>query len=84
MLCMHVPPCPGAAEPDHEAARVVATHPEQGWSLLCNGVVTFDDNGELLPDGRVVGPRVCAGLALVGRPDASVGILETAFGGHTH
>lgn len=35
----------------------VATHPEQGWSLLCNGVVMFDDTGELLPDGRVVGPR---------------------------
>jgi len=22
---------------------VVACHPEQGWSLLCNGVVLFDD-----------------------------------------
>jgi hypothetical protein len=27
----------------------VASHPEQGWSLLCNGVVLFDDGGELLP-----------------------------------
>jgi hypothetical protein len=34
----------------------VAVHPEQGWSLLCNGVVLFDDDGELLPDGRVVAP----------------------------
>jgi hypothetical protein len=33
---------------------VVAAHPEQGWSLLCNGVVLFEDYGELLPDGRVV------------------------------
>jgi hypothetical protein len=27
----------------------VASHPEQGWSLLCNGVVLFDDGGELPP-----------------------------------
>jgi hypothetical protein len=42
--------------PDHHTARVVATHPEQGWSLLCNGVVLFDDTGELLPDGRAISP----------------------------
>ena len=35
----------------------VATHPEQGWSLLCNGVVLFEDTGELLPDGRIIAPR---------------------------
>jgi hypothetical protein len=35
----------------------VATHPEQGWSLLCNGVVMFEDTGELLPDGRIVAPH---------------------------
>jgi hypothetical protein len=32
----------------------VSRHPEQGWTLLCNGVVLFDDDGELLPDGQVV------------------------------
>ncbi len=32
-------------------------HPEQGWSLLCNGVVVFDDTGEILPDGRTVAPH---------------------------
>jgi hypothetical protein len=42
---------------DREAARVIAHHPEQGWSLLCNGVVLFDDTGELLPDGRVIPPH---------------------------
>jgi hypothetical protein len=42
---------------DREAARAVARHPEQGWSLLCNGVVLFDDTGELLPDGRVIPPH---------------------------
>jgi hypothetical protein len=34
----------------------MASHPEQGWSLLCNGVVIFDDGGALLPDGRAVPP----------------------------
>jgi hypothetical protein len=56
-MCQHQPPCPPATCPDHEAARVVARHPEQGWSLLCNGVVLFDDTGELLPDGRVIPPH---------------------------
>jgi len=26
----------------------VAFHPEQGWSLLCNGVIVFDDMGAIL------------------------------------
>jgi hypothetical protein len=29
----------------------------QGWNLLCNGAIVFDDTGELLPDGRVVAPH---------------------------
>lgn len=52
--CRHLVQCPAATAPDRQAARTVATHPEQGWSLLCNGVVVFDDNGELLPDGCAV------------------------------
>jgi hypothetical protein len=56
-MCEHTPSCPGAVATDHDAARLVATHPEQGWSLLCNGVITFDDTGELLPDGSVVPPH---------------------------
>jgi hypothetical protein len=36
----------------------VSAHPEQGWSLLCNGLVVFDDLGALLPDGRTVVPAV--------------------------
>jgi hypothetical protein len=55
--CSHLPACPAADAPDREAALPVATHPEQGWSLLCNGVVLFDDTGELLPDRRIVAPR---------------------------
>jgi hypothetical protein len=55
-MCEHQPRCPSAGAVDHLAARSVASHPEQGWSRLCNGVVLFDDSGELLPDGKVVDP----------------------------
>ena len=55
--CEHTPPCPTFEAPDREAAHLVASHPEQGWGLLCNGVVQFDDTGELLPDGRAVAPH---------------------------
>jgi len=56
-MCRHQPHCPAADAPDRDAARIVSSHPEQGWNLLCNGVVTFDDTGELLPDGSIVAPR---------------------------
>ncbi len=56
-MCPHQPPCSGAQAPDRGAARVVVAHPEQGWSLLCNGVVSFDDGGLLLPGGGVLPPR---------------------------
>ncbi|MET7394135.1 DUF5999 family protein [Dactylosporangium sp. NPDC005572] len=56
-MCQHQPLCPPAATPGRSTARVVASHPEQGWSLLCNGVVVFEDTGELLPDGRTIGPH---------------------------
>ena len=46
--CRHQPRCPDALAPDRSAARAVASRAEQGWSLLCNGVVLFDDGGELL------------------------------------
>jgi hypothetical protein len=55
--CLHTPQCPAATAPDHDAAHVVATHPEQGWSLLCNGVVVFDDTGEILPNGTCIAPH---------------------------
>ncbi|SDK89242.1 DUF5999 family protein [Streptomyces indicus] len=41
-MCTHQPTCPTADRPDREAARVVASHPEQGWSRLCNGTIVFD------------------------------------------
>ena len=48
-MCQHQPPCPPADASDREAARVAASHPGQGWSPLCNGVVMFEDTGALLP-----------------------------------
>jgi hypothetical protein len=56
-MCPHTPPCPDASAPDREAARTVASHPEQGWSLLCNGIVVFEDTGELLPGGDTIAPH---------------------------
>ncbi|MEU9638818.1 DUF5999 family protein [Streptomyces tendae] len=68
-MCTHRPSCPAAESTAAEStaaefpearvgtAHVVAAHPEQGWNLLCDGTVVFDDSGELLPDGRVVAPR---------------------------
>ncbi|GAA4609758.1 hypothetical protein GCM10023195_39600 [Actinoallomurus liliacearum] len=56
-MCRHRPHCPPAYATDRDAAHTVASHPEQGWSLLCNGVVVFDDTGELLPDGEVIAPH---------------------------
>lgn len=56
-VCTHQPACPTAESADREAAHLVAHHPQQGWGLLCNGVLCFDDTGELLPDGKVVAPH---------------------------
>ncbi|MCT9084419.1 DUF5999 family protein [Streptomyces fulvoviolaceus] len=56
-MCQHQPPCPTADSADRESARLLAAHPEQGWSLLCNGVLLFEDTGELLPDGQIIAPH---------------------------
>jgi len=62
-MCPHSPPCPEASAPDREAAHTVVSHPEQGWSLLCNGIVIFEDTGELLPDGACIAPHRPTDLA---------------------
>jgi hypothetical protein len=64
--CTHTPACPVAEAADHEAAVPIASHPEQGWSLLCNGVVLFEDTGELLPDGRAIAPCRLTDIAVSG------------------
>jgi Family of unknown function (DUF5999) len=48
-LCRHEPRCPSPDANDRYRAHVLVSHPEQGWSLLCNGVIVFDDLGALLP-----------------------------------
>ncbi|MFH8886616.1 DUF5999 family protein [Streptomyces californicus] len=80
-LCQHTPTCPSAESPDREAARVVAAHPEQGWSLLCNAVLLFEDTGKLLPDGQVVAPHRPTDLRRTGSCHLVVG--GTARSGKT-
>jgi hypothetical protein len=63
-MCEHRIPCPPPGASDRAAARVIAAHPEQGWSLLCNGVVLFEDGGALLPDGRMISPPPMTNLVL--------------------
>ena len=53
-MCAHRMSCPS---PHGQTPHVVAARPDQGWSLLCDGAIVFDDTGELLPDGRVVAPH---------------------------
>jgi Family of unknown function (DUF5999) len=62
-MCPHSPTCPEASAPDREAAHTIVSHPEQGWSLLCNGIVIFEDTGELLPDGASIAPHRPTDLA---------------------
>ncbi|MCX5278090.1 DUF5999 family protein [Streptomyces virginiae] len=71
-MCRHEPPCPSAEASDREAARLLASHPEQGWSLLCNGVLFFEDTGELLPDGRIIAPHRPSAAARGGRKAAAL------------
>ena len=47
--CLHRPPLSACTSSRQRGRQVVAAHSEQGWSPLCNGVVVFDDLGELLP-----------------------------------
>jgi len=54
--CCHQPPCPPANATGRLSAAVIAAHPEQGWSLLCNGVITFEDTGAIA-DGQVIPPQ---------------------------
>lgn len=64
-MCQHQIKCPTAEAADRDAAAAVAPHPEQGWSLLCNGVLLFEDTGELLPDGKIIAPHRPSPSAMV-------------------
>jgi len=59
-MCEHAPACPAASAPDREAARVIARHPGQGWGLLRDSVVVFEDTAALLPDGTAIEPHRAA------------------------
>jgi hypothetical protein len=67
-MCPHTPTCPEPNGPDREAARTIISHPEQGWSLLCNGIVIFEDTGELLPCGDAIAPHRPTDLVTTGVP----------------
>ncbi|MFF2721975.1 DUF5999 family protein [Streptomyces sp. NPDC058011] len=56
-MCQHTPPCPSAEAADHEAAKVVLCDDVLGFARLCNGVIRFEDTGELLPDGTPIAPH---------------------------
>ncbi|MFD4561814.1 DUF5999 family protein [Streptomyces sp. NPDC058469] len=53
-MCSHQSSCPVT---DTRTPHIVSAHPEQGWTLLCDGAIVFDDTGALLPDGRIVAPH---------------------------
>ncbi len=52
--CDHTPPCPPSGAQDHDAARLIFHDSIAGYSLLCNGVIVFEDGGELTPSGGVL------------------------------
>jgi hypothetical protein len=52
-MCAHDPACPPADAIDWWAARTITAHRSQGWTLLCNGALVFDDRGALLPHGKL-------------------------------
>ncbi|MFE4631524.1 DUF5999 family protein [Streptomyces mirabilis] len=49
-----VPPAARQRSPEPLTTRSVEV---QRRSLLCNGVLLFEDTGELLPDGQIIAPH---------------------------
>lgn len=62
-MCPHKPRCPDAEAADREAAKSVRRDDRVGVVELCNGVLLWDDTGELLPSGRIIPPRRPTGSA---------------------
>jgi hypothetical protein len=63
-LCQHSPVCPSAGDFDRDAAHVLVSHPEQGWSLLCSPTARAS-----LPDAAsCFQPRRTASTDRIARP----------------
>ena len=67
------PPVPPADDRDRDAAHTVAFHPEQGWSLLCNGVIRYDDMARSFPTATGSTGRGCRRAAPDQPPTRSTG-----------
>jgi len=52
-MCHHNPRCPASDAPLCCSAHVTADCTDQGWCLLCNGIILFDDGLFLTPGGEV-------------------------------
>jgi hypothetical protein len=74
-MCSHAPSCPNSSATDAAAARVIADHTEQGWSLLCNRVILFTDGEMLRP--TLDRPQQCRAIARQGKQKVST---RCAFG----
>ena len=48
--------------------------------LLCNGVVLFDDGGQLLPDGRAISPAPARTAADLPRRAAELAAAQSGTG----
>jgi hypothetical protein len=57
-MCDHEPRCPRAGSAQQSMAQCRVSHAEQGWALLCNGLILFEDGGAILPTGEAVAPPV--------------------------
>jgi Family of unknown function (DUF5999) len=53
-VCTHSPACADADDIRCCTAHVIADHHDQGWCLLCNGLILFDDGYCLRPTGQVM------------------------------
>jgi hypothetical protein len=59
-MCAYNPECPAPDVREAFRPHVIAPHPEQGWCLLCDGAILFDDGGVILPDGSIREPGMAA------------------------
>jgi hypothetical protein len=80
-MCTHHPACLPADAIDSRAARNITEHPGQGWTLLCNDALVFDDHGTLLPDGRVAAISSVPPAPGIpgGGPDSSIEQMQYVF-----